>query len=84
MIKMVGRLSRTPYLIGCTSTRVYVCKTADNWMYLRSYLGFSYVHTDSCIVSMMLQSVRWWIFRIGIPHTTWRVHILGSRSNQSI
>jgi hypothetical protein len=23
------------------------------------------------IVSMILQSSRWWIFRVGIPHTTW-------------
>jgi hypothetical protein len=34
---------------------------------------FPYVHTDSYIVSTRLQSVRWWIFRIGIPHTTWRI-----------
>ena len=24
-------------------------------------------------VSMILQSWRWWIFRVGIPHTTWRI-----------
>ena len=36
---------------------------------------FPYVHTDSCIVSMVLHSVRWWIFRVGIPHTTWDVYV---------
>jgi hypothetical protein len=34
---------------------------------------FPYVHTDSYIVSTILQSVRWWIFRVGIPHTMWRI-----------
>ncbi len=45
---------------------------------------FPYVHTDSCIVSMILQSMRWWIFCVGIPRTTWCIHILGSCSHQSI
>ncbi len=36
------------------------------------------------IVSMILQSSRWWIFHVGIPHTTWRIHVLGSLSHQSI
>ncbi len=36
------------------------------------------------IVSTILQSLRWWIFRVGIPHTTWRIHVLGSLSHQSI
>ncbi len=34
-------------LSGCASTRVYVREAADDWIFLRSYLGFSYVHTDS-------------------------------------
>ena len=34
-------------LRGCASTRVYICKAADGWIFLRSYLGFSYVRTDS-------------------------------------
>ncbi len=36
------------------------------------------------IVSTILQSLRWWIFCVGIPHTTWRIHVLGSSSRQSI
>jgi hypothetical protein len=35
-------------------------------------------------ISIILQSVRWWIFCIGIPHTTWCIHVLGSCSHQSI
>ncbi len=31
---------------------------------------------------MILQSVRWRIFCVGIPHTTWRVHVFGSCSHQ--
>ena len=34
-------------LSGCASLRVYVHKAADGWIFLRSYLGFSYVRTDS-------------------------------------
>ncbi len=34
-------------LSGCASTKVYVCKAANVWIFLRSYLGFSYVRTDS-------------------------------------
>ncbi len=34
-------------LSGCVSTRVYVRKATDGWIFLRSYLGFSYVRTDS-------------------------------------
>jgi hypothetical protein len=34
-------------LIGCTSTRVYVRGVADGWIFLRSYLDFSYVCTGS-------------------------------------
>ncbi len=36
------------------------------------------------IVSMIPQSPRWWIFCVGIPHTMWRMHVLGSLSHQSI
>ena len=32
---------------SCASTRVYLHEAADGWIYLRSYLGFSYVRTDS-------------------------------------
>ncbi len=34
-------------------------------------------------VSAILQSPRWWIFRVGISHTTWGIHVLGSWSHQS-
>jgi hypothetical protein len=34
-------------LSGCVSTRVYVRGATDGWFFLRSYLGFSYVRTDS-------------------------------------
>ncbi len=34
-------------LSGCASTRVYVRRAADDWIFLRSYLGFFYVRTDS-------------------------------------
>ncbi len=33
--------------IGCASTRVYVRKATDGWIFLRSCLGFSYVRTGS-------------------------------------
>ncbi len=33
--------------ICCASTRVYVCGAADGWIFLRSYLDFSYVGTGS-------------------------------------
>ncbi len=45
---------------------------------------FPYVHTDSYIVSTILQSVRWWMFRVGIPHTTGHIHVLGSCSHHTI
>jgi hypothetical protein len=35
-------------LSGCASTIVYVRVVADGWIFLRSYLGFSYVPTKSC------------------------------------
>ncbi len=34
-------------LIGCISTRVYVREATDGWIFLRSYLDFSYVRTGS-------------------------------------
>jgi hypothetical protein len=34
-------------LSGCASTRVYVHRAAEILIFLRSYLGFSYEHTDS-------------------------------------
>jgi hypothetical protein len=34
-------------LIGSAGTRVYICKAADGWILLRSYLGFYYVRTGS-------------------------------------
>jgi hypothetical protein len=34
-------------LSGCASTRVYVRGAAYGWIFLRSYLGFCYVRTDS-------------------------------------
>jgi hypothetical protein len=34
-------------LSGCAKTRVCVGEAAVGWIFLRSYLGFSYVHTDS-------------------------------------
>ena len=34
-------------LSGRASTRVYVCGAADNWIFLMSYIGSSYVRTDS-------------------------------------
>ncbi len=38
-------------LSGCASTRVYIHGAADGWIFLRSYLDFSYVRTgsDECI-----------------------------------
>ncbi len=71
-------------LIGCASTRVYVREATDGWIFLRSYLDFPMCVRVRMIVSTILQSLRWWIFRVGIPHTTWRIHVLGSSSHQSI
>ncbi len=34
-------------LIGCASMRVYVREATDGWIFLRSYLDFSYVGTGS-------------------------------------
>jgi hypothetical protein len=65
MIKKSDVMGEHPSLLSaCASTRVYVRKAADDWIFLRSYLDFSYVHTDSFIVSTILQSVRWWIVTI--------------------
>ena len=62
----------TPTLLsGCASMRVYIRRAADGWIFLRSYQGFTYVCTDSNECITILQSPRWWIFRVGIPHTTW-------------
>ncbi len=48
MIQKSNVMGEHPSLLsGCASTRVYVRKAADGWIFLRSYLGFSYVHTDS-------------------------------------
>jgi hypothetical protein len=67
------------FSIGCASTRVYVRKATDSWIFLRSYLDFSSMYIlVLIIVSMIFQSSRWWIFRVGIPHTTWCIHVLGS------
>ncbi len=71
-------------LIGSKSTRVYVREATDGWIFLRSYLDFPMYVLVPMIVSMILQSSRWWIFRVGIPHTTWGIHVLGSLSYQSI
>ncbi len=71
-------------LIGSVSTRVYVRDATDGWIFLRSYLDFPMCVRVPMIVSTILQSSRWWIFRVGIPHTTWRIHVLGSSSHQSI
>ena len=60
-------------LSGCASTRVYVCEATDGWIFLRSYLDFPMYVLVPMIVSMILQSWRWWIFHVGIPHTTWRI-----------
>ena len=35
------------FLSGCASMRVYVRGAADDWIFLRSCLGYSYVRTDS-------------------------------------
>jgi hypothetical protein len=70
--------------IGFASTRVYVREATDGWIFLRSYLDFPMHVLVPMIVSMILQSSRWWIFRVGIPHTTWHIHVLGSLSHQSI
>ncbi len=69
---------------GSESTRVYVRKTTDGWIFLRSYLNFPMCVRVSMIVSMILQSLRWRIFHVGIPHTAWCIHVLGSSSHQSI
>jgi hypothetical protein len=66
------------------STRVYVRKATDGWIFLMSYLDFPVCIRVPMIVSMILQSLRWRIFCVGIPHTTWRIHVLGSLSHQSI
>ncbi len=71
-------------LIGSASTRVYVREATDGWIFLRSYLDFPMCELIPMIVSMILQSSRWWIFRVGIPHTTWGIHVLGYSSHQSI
>ncbi len=46
-------------LSGCASTRVYVRGAADGWIFLRSYLGFSYVRTgsDECIYDTLIIEV---------------------------
>jgi hypothetical protein len=71
-------------LIGSESTRVYVHEATDGWIFLRSYLDFPMCVRVPMIVSTILQSSRWWIFRVGVPHTTWHIHVLGSLSHQSI
>ncbi len=71
-------------LIGSESTGVYVREATDGWIFLRSYLDFPMYVLVLMIVSTILQSSRWWISRVGIPHTTWRIHVLGSSSHQSI
>ena len=41
-------LGEYPSLLnGCTSTRVYVPGAADVWIFVRSYICFSYVRADS-------------------------------------
>ena len=69
---------------GCASTRVYVRVALTIGSLSRSYLGSHMYTLIPHSIFMILQSVRWWIFRVGIPHTTWRVHVLGSRGHQFI
>ncbi len=59
--------------IGSESTRVYARKATDCWIFLRSYLDFPMCVRVPMIVSTILQSSRWWISRVGIPHTTWHI-----------
>ncbi len=70
--------------IGSGSTRVYICKATDGWILLRSYLDFPMCVRVPMIVSTILQSLRWRIFRVEIPHTTSGIHVLGSLSHQSV
>jgi hypothetical protein len=58
-------------LSGYASTRVYVPKVADSWILLKSHLGSHMYVMDPVNVSMILQSMRWQIFHVRIPHTTW-------------
>ena len=60
----------TNSLSGYASTRVYVCKATDGSIFLRSYLGSHMYALIPVNVSMILQSMRWWIFHVRIPHTT--------------
>jgi hypothetical protein len=65
-------------LSSYASTRVYAREAVDGWILSRSYLGSHMYVMIPVNVSMILQSMTWWIFREGIPHTTWCVHVLGS------
>jgi hypothetical protein len=72
-------MEKHPSILSCyANTRVYVREATDGWIFLRSYLGYHMYILVPVNVSLILQSTRWWIFGVGIPHTTWRVHVLGS------
>jgi hypothetical protein len=65
---------------GYASTSIYVHASSDGWILLRSDLGSHMSALILANVSMILQSMRWWIFLIGIPHTTWRYTYLDFRA----
>ncbi len=49
-------------LIGWASTRVYICGATVGWIFLRSYLDFSYVRTgsdDSIYDTSIIEVVDW-------------------------
>ncbi len=72
MIKIPITGGKYPSVLGgCASTRVYVREASDGWIELRSYLGSHMYVLIPVNVSMILQSMRWWIFCAGIPHTRW-------------
>jgi hypothetical protein len=78
MISIPNTDSAISVLSGCANMRDYIHKplmvrlsrglTISSHMYVLVPVNVSYNTSIN----------RWWIFRIGIPHTMWRIHILGS------
>ena len=71
-------------LSGCASTRVYVREPLTVGLSGGPTIGSHMYVLVPVNVSYNTSINRWWIFHVGIPHTTRHIQVLGSLSHQSI
>ncbi len=69
---------------GCTSMRVYVPKLLTAGLSRGPTIGSHMYVLIPVNVSYNTSINRWWIVCVGIPHTTWCMHVLRYLSHQSV